>query len=125
MEIVRLLWRGLLRRCPRCGSGALFERWTEMRDACPRCGLVFANEEGYWVGAMTVNIVVTELLFVAMLVPAIVLTWPAMPVWRLVALGSAINLLFPIIFYPASKTLWVALDLAFLNPHRRTWTVSA
>jgi uncharacterized protein (DUF983 family) len=30
--------RGLLRRCPACGEGALFERYLKLVPACPACG---------------------------------------------------------------------------------------
>jgi hypothetical protein len=89
-----------------------------MLEACPRCGLVFEQEEGYWVGAMTVNIVVTELLFAVLLAIGVIATWPDLPVVPLVAIGVAVNVIFPVFFYPFSKTLWVALDLVFFNPWR-------
>ena len=88
-------------------------------EACPRCGLVFEVEEGYWVGAMTLNIVVTEALFVVLVGIGVVLTWPKLPVLPLVLIGVGINAVFPIFFYPISKTLWVATDLVFFNPQRR------
>lgn len=89
-----------------------------MVERCPRCGLRFEREEGYWVGAMTMNIGVTELLFAVLLVVAITLTWPEIPVWPLVAVGVVINGLFPVLFYPFSKTIWLAVDLAYLHPLR-------
>src|SRR2546427_13047957 len=36
----RIFWRGLRRRCPRCGVGRIFRRWwtyTEYKR-CPACG---------------------------------------------------------------------------------------
>lgn len=113
---LRALLRGAMKHCPRCGRGKLFRGWTHMVDACPRCGLAFETEEGYWVGAMIWNIVVTELLFVVLLAIGVVLTWPELPVLPLVAIGVAINAVFPIFFYPFSKTLWVATDLALFHP---------
>jgi uncharacterized protein (DUF983 family) len=117
----RAFVRGLLRHCPRCGSGNLFKRWTHIIDHCPRCGLIFEAEEGYWVGAMIWNLVVTELLFVVLVGIGVALTWPELAVWPLVIIGVALNGLVPILFYPVSKTLWVATDLVFLHPHRMTW----
>jgi hypothetical protein len=55
--------------------------------------------------------VVAELLFVAALVALTVLTWPEPP-WRLIWIGSVVGMvLAPIVTYPFSKTLWLALDL--------------
>jgi uncharacterized protein (DUF983 family) len=118
---VRAFVRGLVRHCPRCGSGNLFRHWTHIIDHCPRCGLIFEVEEGYWVGAMIWNLVVTELLFVVLVGVGVALTWPELAVWPLVFIGVALNALFPIFFYPISKTLWVATDLVFLHPQRMTW----
>ena len=33
-------------------------------------------------------------------------------------MGVAGMVLFPILFYPFSKTLWIAIDLYFFNPWR-------
>lgn len=89
-----------------------------MVESCPRCGLRFEREEGYWVGAMTVNIVVTEIFFVIFLVVGILLTWPDLPWLPLIGIGVVVNGLFPIVFYPFSKTVWLSLDLAFFHPTR-------
>jgi uncharacterized protein (DUF983 family) len=113
-----ILWRGLIRHCPRCGQGKLFRNWTHMIDACPRCGLVFEQEEGYWVGALTINTVVSLHLMAVLMGIAVVVTWPEIPTLPLMVAGVGGMLLFPLLFYPFSKTLWVALDLAFFNPWR-------
>src|SRR5439155_12681997 len=57
------LWRGLTRRCPRCGGGNLFKRWFRMVPDCPRCALHFEREPGYWVGAVAINTMVIGMLF--------------------------------------------------------------
>lgn len=114
----RLFARGLTRRCARCGQGRLFHRWTAMVDACPRCGLVFEQEEGYWVGALTIATVAALLVSAAAIVTVTILTWPEIPMAPVMAVGVIGMILFPILFYPFSKTLWVAIDLAFFNPWR-------
>ena len=38
--------RGLLKVCPHCGEGPIFERWAQTRNECPRCGLVFERNAG-------------------------------------------------------------------------------
>jgi uncharacterized protein (DUF983 family) len=111
-----MLMRGFLKHCPRCGSGHLFTSWFDIRATCPRCGLLFEREEGYWVGAMAMAIGITELLFAVLLTIAVIATWPEIPVWPIVAAGVAINLFFPIFYYPFTKTIWLAVDLAFFHP---------
>lgn len=85
-----------------------------MRHTCPVCGLVLEREEqGYLVGSYMFNIIAAELLFAAILVSVLVLTWPTPP-WRLLQYGGAIlMILAPIVFYPFSKTLFLAFDLVF------------
>jgi hypothetical protein len=46
-------------------------------------------------------------------VGVVVATWPTPP-WRLVLYGgAALAATMPFLFYPFSKTLWLALDLYF------------
>jgi uncharacterized protein (DUF983 family) len=115
MHQMRLLLRGLLKRCPRCGDGGVFSSWFTLREVCPRCRLRIEREEGYWVGAMALSIVITELLFVAFLAVAVILTWPDLPVVPLIIAGVALNIVFPIVSYPTMKTLWLATDLAYFD----------
>src|SRR5579884_2595182 len=68
-DILLLLWRALLLRCPRCGEGPLYKRGYTMYEACPVCGWRYEREEGYWTGAMAVNLVVAELIVTAVVVP--------------------------------------------------------
>lgn len=109
----RLLFgRGLRKRCPRCGAGGLFTGWWTMVAECPGCGLHFERDPGYWVGAMIVNTAVTIGLFLAVFVGGMVLTWPSVP-WTALLIGTmALNLVVPMAFYPWSKTIFVAMDLA-------------
>ncbi|HBY45805.1 MAG TPA: hypothetical protein DEU95_01495 [Chloroflexi bacterium] len=115
MNELVMLWRGVTMRCPVCGSGKLFQRWTHMVGRCPRCDWSFEHEEGYWVGAMAFNIVLTELIFAVLLVAIVIATWPDIPVWRLILGGVILNIVLPFFLYPISKTIWAAVDLAFLN----------
>ncbi|HEX5164914.1 MAG TPA: DUF983 domain-containing protein [Thermomicrobiales bacterium] len=111
-----ILLRGLTKRCPRCGEHDLFRRWTEMVDACPRCGLHFEQEDGYWVGALTVNTIVSMVLFGLVISLTVALTWPDIPVYETMLFGSIAGIAFPYFYYPFSKTNWVAIDLAFFHP---------
>ncbi len=110
--------RGLTKRCPRCGQGGLFHRWTEIVNQCPRCGLIFEQEDGYWVGALTINTIVSLVLFAAMIGLVVAITWPNIPVYPTMAVGTVAGIIFPFLFYPFSKTIWIAIDLAFFNPWR-------
>ena len=110
-----VLFRGLTRRCARCGSGKLFRRWVTMVPDCPRCGLHFEREPGYWAGALAINFVCTGGLLVMTLIAALVLTIPEVHVAPILAVLIPIAVLGPIVWYPFSKTLWLAIDQAFLQ----------
>src|SRR3954447_7025270 len=110
-----MFWRGFTRRCARCGSGHLFHGYLKMVPDCPGCGLHFEREQGYWAGAMAVNIIVTGGLFTVVFVAMLVATIPNVPVAPLLAVLVPIALIVPILYYPFSKTMWVAVDRALLQ----------
>ncbi len=113
-EIFRLLWRALRRRCPNCGGSGLFRSWVRMVPACPTCGLALERkEEGYIVGAYMFNIIVAELAFLTVFLAALLALWPDPPWEILTWAGAALMLLMPVLFYPVSKTLFLAFDLVF------------
>ena len=81
-------------------------------DACPRCGHRYERHEGYWIGAVAINTVLTMVVFALVFVGGMVFTWPDVPWNALLVTTVAVNIVFPILFYPWSKTLWIALDLS-------------
>ena len=52
-------------RCPNCGRGRLFRGVFRMLPRCPECGLSYFPEQGYYLGAMIINYVVTTAVVVA------------------------------------------------------------
>jgi uncharacterized protein (DUF983 family) len=109
-----LFWRALRLRCPNCGQGRLFTSWFRIRPRCPVCGLkVERGEEGYQVGSYMFNIILAELLFAAVFIGVVALTWPTPP-WTLLEYGGiALMVIAPFVFFPFSKTLFLAFDLVF------------
>jgi uncharacterized protein (DUF983 family) len=107
----RLLARGLTRRCAVCGSGHLFRRYFSMVERCPRCDFRFEREQGGFIGAVGINTVVSFTILLVLVVTSVLLTYPdGVGVALLVTVTAAVVL--PTVFYPFSKTLWVAIDLA-------------
>ena len=78
------------------------------------CGLHFEREQGYWAGALAINIIATGGLFAIVFVALLAVTIPDVPVVELLIVLVPIALLGPIVYYPFSKTVWVAVDRAFL-----------
>ena len=107
--------RGFTKRCARCGAGKLFRSYFTMVPDCPRCGLHFERESGYWAGALAINMILVGGVFAVAFVIALVLTVPDVPVGLLLAILVPIMVIGPIVTYPFSKTIWVAIDRAFLQ----------
>jgi uncharacterized protein (DUF983 family) len=120
--VAAALARGAIRRCPRCGSGHLFRSWFHIRDRCPRCALRLEREEGGFLGAMTINYAVTTLLWVAVLAVWLGVDLPGLHLAALTLTSIALVGLFPLAFYPFSKTIWAAVDYLVYrtNPDYRT-----
>src|SRR5690349_8442525 len=45
-QLRTLLVRGLHRKCPRCGQGALFKKWITLHERCPVCDLQYLQNQG-------------------------------------------------------------------------------
>ena len=73
--------------------------------------------------AIIINTAVTEAIFGILFVGGLILTAPDFPWVPLLAIGVGANVVVPLIFYPLSKTLWVAADL-YMHPAGRTYPVS-
>ena len=82
-----------------------------MLERCPRCRLAFERGNGFWLGAMAINLGVTEAAFGVFIAAGLLLTWPEVPWVPLTVLGVLVNVAVPILFYPLSKTIFLAIDL--------------
>ncbi|HLI09811.1 MAG TPA: DUF983 domain-containing protein [Ktedonobacteraceae bacterium] len=110
-EFLRLLWSGLRLRCPYCGKGKLFRRFYTMYDQCPVCGWRYEREEGYWTGAIALNLVVTELLIALVTVPLVIwLAVSGLSIWPLVIIGIPMCVILPLLFFRHAKSFWMSLD---------------
>ena len=110
-----MFWWGFTKRCARCGNGHLFKRWFTMVDDCPRCGLHFEREAGYWAGALAINIGIAAVVFVLTFGIGLALTIPNIPVGPFLAVLVPLMIIVPTFVYPFSKTIWIAVDRAFLQ----------
>ncbi len=113
----QLVSRALRLRCPNCGGGPIFRSWFRMGSQCPVCHLSLERgEEGYQVGSYMFNIIAAELVFGATFIGVLLLTWPSPP-WNLLLYGGVtLMVVLPLLFYPVSKTLFLAFDLIFRPP---------
>jgi uncharacterized protein (DUF983 family) len=112
LTLGRLLRRGFARRCPLCGRGHLFTHWVTIVDRCPRCGFKMERIEGHWLGALGLNTIVSLGAVLVVLIAGFALTYPDGPVVAAILAILATAVVVPLAFYPVSKTLWSAIDLA-------------
>jgi uncharacterized protein (DUF983 family) len=112
-----MLWRGARRRCPRCGEKRVFVSYFKLADSCPHCELLFAREEGFWLGAFVINFGVGEGLVALLLMVFLFVkvSSPSVPLAPWLITGVALGVILPIVFYPFSRTIWCAIDLG-MNP---------
>ena len=122
---VRMLLRGLVRRCPRCGGGGIFRRWFTMRERCPTCGVRFDRkpEEAFFLGAFVIQtaLILTPLavlLFLYGMATGGLVGGQTMTYVTLMVLHVVIT---PFLTYPSTKSTWFAIDLAMggLEPHEQ------
>lgn len=85
-----------------------------MKDHCPGCGYRFEREEGFFLGAYVVNLVVAEALLVILCIAPLIwllATRPDASLWPVFTGGAVAAVIAPLVFYPFSKTIWVAFEL--------------
>jgi uncharacterized protein (DUF983 family) len=107
--------RALLLRCPRCGGGGILRTWFKMRDACPTCGLSLERGESseFWIGAYVFNLVLGEVIAIGVPVAWMIASAPHQPWTYIEATALVLAVGLPFVFFPFSRTLWLAWDLSF------------
>jgi uncharacterized protein (DUF983 family) len=109
--------RALTRRCPYCGLPGVFTGYFALRETCPNCQVTFEREEGYFLGAYALNLIVAEFLGIGLVILLLFRTdlRHLELLWQeAIAVGLAVA--FPLLFYPYSREVWIALDLVFHPP---------
>jgi uncharacterized protein (DUF983 family) len=109
-----MIFRGLRRRCARCGTKVPFVDYFHIAERCPRCGYRFVREEGSFTGVYLVNYAVTAVVLVVLIMSAvffIAIGDVQVPIVPVLAAGFAIAIAVPILFYPFAITTWAAIDL--------------
>jgi hypothetical protein len=83
-----------------------------MVAACPRCGLRFRRVPGHWLGSWFLNICLAQTVVVLILIIGVALTYPSTPIIALAVMDGVAAILVPVVFFPFSRTIWSAIDLA-------------
>jgi uncharacterized protein (DUF983 family) len=117
-DVARDFGRALILHCPNCGGGGLLKTWFKLKPRCGKCGIRLDRGESddYFLGGMFFNIVLAELFFAIVLLIVVIVMWPNVP-WAGVEYSLVIAMvLAPIVLYPVSRLMWLALDLLLRPP---------
>lgn len=106
-----LLSRAARRVCPYCGQVKVFKNWFSIERYCPACGVRFEREDGYFLGAMAVNLIVAEMVGMSAVI-VLLLQRDMSLIWQ-EALAITVAVGMPLLFYPFSRIFWMAIDLYF------------
>jgi len=82
-----------------------------MDERCGNCSLHFERVEGHWIGAIGINTVVITAAMLILLMGVTLLLFPDPIPQALILVEVAIAGIGPLLFFPASRTLWSAIDL--------------
>lgn len=112
-----LLGRAITRKCPYCGGGNIFENYFTIRKICPTCEVEFEREDGYFIGGYALNLVISESLALFLAVWLLFFTsLRSAPLLTQEIVAVSLALLLPLLFFPYSRTFWMALDLTIHPP---------
>jgi uncharacterized protein (DUF983 family) len=111
VRVFKTLGTGALLRCPRCGSGRLFDGFFHMRSDCPQCHLKFEREQGFFVGAIYINYAATVMI----VIPGFFLLdyHAGLSLSHQLLLWGAFAIVFPILFFRHSRSLWLSVAYLF------------
>ena len=103
-------------RCPSCRTHPLFRSLFKMHQKCHGCGYAFEREEGYFVGAIYLNIIAT---FAIILTGAGLMTLYFSPaLTTLIAVWCIFSVFFPLFFFRYSRSIWLNMDHFFSKKAR-------
>ena len=113
----QIIARGLTNRCPNCGGRSLFKAGTlfELNESCPACGLRYEKDEGFYLGAMSLNYGIT---LVGALTPVALLWYYGVLGGRTaVVLALALSVVIPVTLYRSSRSWQLLLYYSFFPHH--------
>jgi uncharacterized protein (DUF983 family) len=106
--MIETLVRCALLRCPECGLLPIFSAPFKIRHHCPACGSLIEREEGFFVGAMFVNAITTELTILAACVIGMLTI--GFNERLIMTVLFPMGLLLPVVFYHHSWSVWLNIN---------------
>ena len=105
---IRVLKRCLRLDCPACGETSIVERPFHIRHHCPVCLSLFKREDGFFVGAILANVVITELVILVFCFFCLLVIGAAYE--SVLVVLFIVALVFPVAFYHHSWAFWLGFD---------------
>lgn len=96
--------------CPACGKASIVKKPFQIKHRCDSCQVYFKREEGFFVGAILINVVTTELVILITYFLSMAVIGSYYQV--VIALLLIIALTFPVAFYHHSWSVWLTFDHA-------------
>ena len=107
-SIGKTIGRALKLRCPACGNSSIIQKPFHIKHHCDACQALFKREAGFFVGAILMNVVVTELIILAVCFFALLLLGADYE--DVLKVLFVVAVLFPVLFFHHSWSLWLAFD---------------
>ena len=107
-NVRQLFNRVITLRCPVCGKASIAESPFRIRHHCSECRSLFKREDGFFVGAILVSVVTTELIILAACFFALLVLNLEYEKVLLALFGLAV--IFPVIFYHHGWSIWLGFD---------------
>ncbi|MBP6508544.1 MAG: DUF983 domain-containing protein [Opitutaceae bacterium] len=113
---VQIIARGLRNCCPNCGGRTLFLPGSlfKVNSACPACGLKIERDEGFYLGALSLNYGVTLVCYLAPV--ALLAFFKVISVTLAIVLAAIGAVLVPVLLYRPSRS-WFLMNYYFFLPH--------
>ena len=102
-------------RCPRCLEGKLWSAFLTMHVRCPKCGLEFEREPGYFTGAMVVSYVLAVPVLGLMVIG--LMTLGGLDALPALLIGDAVYLALVPFIFRYSRAVWLHFDW-MIDPKR-------
>ena len=105
---IRVLKRSLKLLCPACGETSIVDRPFHIRHHCPVCQSLFKREDGFFVGAILANVVITELVILVFCFFCLLVLGARYE--SVLVVLFIVALIFPVAFYHHSWSFWLGFD---------------
>ena len=106
--ILQAMGRAMRLKCPACGTTSIVKKLFHVKHHCEHCRALFKREEGFFVGAILMNVVMSELIILVVCFFALLVIGADYE--SVLTILFVVAILFPVLFFHHSWSLWLAFD---------------